>query len=116
VVHRFLVMAAVGCSLLVLASFGLFARDQLAGASKNQQTALAAGVSPSAVTMPARKVHRAAQPRRFIDGAARVLTSPFRSIVQSSSEWVLNGFPTILALLVYGFGLGYLARYSRGLS
>jgi hypothetical protein len=45
-----------------------------------------------------------------------VLTSPFRSIVQSDSQWVLHGVPTIFALLVYGVGLGYLARFSRGTS
>jgi hypothetical protein len=36
--------------------------------------------------------------------------------VQSDSEWVLHGVPTIVALLVYGVGIGYVARYSRGLS
>lgn len=106
-------MAAVGCSLLALVSFGLFARDQLAGASKHQQNELVATVPAATARV---KVHRTAQPRRFIDGAAKVLTSPFSSIVQSDSQWALHAVPTALALLVYGFGLGYLARYSRGRS
>jgi hypothetical protein len=55
------------------------------------------------------------QPRLFIDNAASALTSPFRSLVQSDSQWVERGLPTILALLVYGVGIGYLARFSRGL-
>jgi hypothetical protein len=58
----------------------------------------------------------ARRPREFIDQAASALTSPFHSIVQSDSQWVLHGIPTVLALLVYGVALGYLARYSRGMS
>ena len=112
-VHRVLVLAALGCSALLLASFALFARDQLAGASKHQQNELVAGSAPSTPTSPQ---HKVGQPRRFIDGAASTLTSPFKSIVQTDSQWVLHGLPTVLALLLYGVGLGFLARYSRGWS
>jgi hypothetical protein len=98
-IHRGLVLIAIGCSVLVAASFALFARDQLAGASKHQQNQLAAGPTTApyvpGVVPPA--THHA-QPRRFID-----------------SGWVTHGLPTFFALLVYGVGLGYLARYSRGL-
>ncbi len=113
-IHRFLVLAAVGCSVLVVASFALFARDQLAGASAHQQRELASGttISPGGLAPP----HQVAQPRRFIDSAAKTLDSPFASIVQSDSPWVIHGVPTVFALLVYGVGLGYLARYSSGLS
>ncbi len=114
VIHRVLVLTAVACCALVSASFVLFARDQIAGASKHQQNEIAA--SATTTTAPVPVTHSQAQPRRFIDGAWRVLTSPFRSIVQSDSQWVLHGIPTIFALLVYGVGLGYLARYSRGMS
>jgi len=118
VIHRILVLVAIGCCGLVLASFALFARDQLAGASKHQQSALV--VTRPSVTQvappppPRHRVKR--QPRRFIDNAADTLTSPFHSIVQSDNQWVLRGAPTVFALLVYGVGLGYLARYTRGLS
>jgi hypothetical protein len=115
VVHRILVPIAIACSALVLISFALFARDQLAGASKHQQTELAAGTPVTPGTVPV-VPHRAGQPRRFIDGAAKALESPFVSIVQSGSPWSLHAVPAMLALLLYGVGLGYLARYSRGLS
>jgi hypothetical protein len=36
--------------------------------------------------------------------------------VNSRSQWVLHIVPMLLALLVYGVGLGYLARYSSGLA
>jgi hypothetical protein len=55
-------------------------------------------------------IHRALAVRR--EG----LDLAIDSIVQSGSPWVLHGVPTIFALLVYGVGLGYLARFSRGLS
>jgi len=111
VIHRVLVLTALGCSMLVLASFALFANDQVAGASKHQQNELVAGASLSSP-----KPHPVGQPRRFVDGAAHTLTSPFQSIVQSDSQWVVHGISTLFALLAYGFGLGYLARFSRGLS
>jgi hypothetical protein len=114
VVHRALVLVAFICCALVALSFAMFARDQLAGASKHQQTEIASGVAPNPGAVPV--VNHHGQPRRFIDGAASKLTSPFRSIVQSDSAWVLHGLPTIFALLAYGVGLGYLARFSSGLS
>jgi hypothetical protein len=114
VINRTLKLAAFACCSLVLASFGLFALDQLAGASKHQQTELASGTP--ATPPPVTAHHGRDQPRRFIDGAARTLTSPFSSIVQSGSQWVQHMVPTIFALLVYGLGLGFLARFSRGLS
>jgi hypothetical protein len=110
VLHRALVLAAFVCCGLVLVSFTLFARDQLAGASAHQQNSL---VSGSAKAPPAQ--HRG-QPRRFIDGAAHDLISPFSAIVGSNNDWVTRGVPSIFALLVYGVGLGYLARFSSGMS
>jgi hypothetical protein len=114
VIHRAIVSVALVCCGLVLASFVMFARDQIAGASKQQANA----VSASAATQPvaAGKRKQAAQPGRFIKAAASKLTSPFNSIIHSNSAWVERGVPTVLALLLYGFGLGYLARYSRGFS
>jgi len=112
VVHRWLVLISFVCCGFVLASFGMFARDQLAGASANQQNAIATNVPTKPAEGPTGTHH--GQPRRFIDSAAKSLISPFSSIVQSSDQWVNHGIPTFFGLLVYGFGLGFLARYSRG--
>jgi hypothetical protein len=110
VISRILRLASLVCCGLVVTSFAMFARDQMAGASEHQQTELVAGantsVSPTAIT------HRHSQPRRFIDNAAKTLTSPFSAVVKSSNPWVDHGLPTILALVAYGVGLGYLARYA----
>ena len=114
VIYRSLRLGAFVCCSLVVASFALFAVDQMAGASKHQQNELAARL-PTAATV-VRTVHHQTGPRQFIDSAAHALTAPFRSIVQSGSAWAQRGFQTICALLVYGLGLGYLARFSRGLA
>jgi hypothetical protein len=95
-------------------SFTMFARDQMAGASVHQQTELTAGTNEAST--PAAPSKPEGQPGRFINRAAKTLTSPFDAIVRSSNAWVQHGLPAIVALLVYGLGLGYLARYSSGLS
>jgi hypothetical protein len=112
VLRRALVLTSLVCCALLLASFALFAHDQAAGASAHQQNELASApaVAPSA---PAAS-RPPGQPRRFIEGAASNLTAPFRSIVKSSSPWVDHGLPTLFGLIVYGVGLGFLARFSSG--
>lgn len=112
VINRLLTYASFVCCALVIASFGMFARDQMAGASAHQQSELAAGVPATAGSSAPVDVHHH-QPRVFIDAAASDLTSPFRAILHSNSEWVLHIFPAVCALLVYGLGLGFLARVAR---
>lgn len=112
-IHRALVLVALVCSGLVFASFVLFALHQIGGAAKVQANAVTSSGTRQAAAPNAKPQ---GQPGRFIDNAASKLTSPFESIVESGSAWVQHGVPTILALLVYGVGLGFLARYSRGLA
>jgi len=108
VISRLLRFVSLVCCALVVMSFAMFARDQMAGASEHQQTELVAGANAS--TAPTAITHRHSQPRRFIDAAAKTLTSPFAAVVKSSNPWVDHGLPALLALLAYGVGLGYLAR------
>jgi hypothetical protein len=110
VIPRFFRWTAFACCALVVLSFALFARDQMAGASAHQQTELVAGSNTTPATQAPAKPR--AQPRRFIDGAAKVLKTPFDAIVQSSNLWVKEGLPTVFALIAYGLGLGYLARFT----
>jgi hypothetical protein len=105
-------LTALVTAMLVLASFGLFARDQFSGASKNQQQRIVDGAPH--VPGLARRSTRHKQPRRFIDGAAHKLESPFASVVDSPDSWVKHGVPAFLGLLVYGAGLGFVARYAHG--
>ena len=110
VITRILRLASLVCCALVVMSFAMFARDQMAGASEHQETELVAGANTTAA--PAAITHKHSQPRRFIDGAAKTLMSPFAAVVKSSNPWVDHGLPALFALLAYGVGLGYLARFA----
>ena len=109
VIHRVLVLASVVCCGFVFASFVLFADAQIAGASRHQQNELVSAVPVQGAASPKAK----GEPRRFIDGAAGALTSPFSSLVPSNNPWVRHGVPTVLAMLIYGLGLGMAARYAQ---
>ena len=39
-----------------------------------------------------------------------VLLAPFAGLIDSDNGWVNHGVPSLLALLVYGLGLGTLAN------
>jgi hypothetical protein len=108
VFHRPLAFISFACCALVVASFGFFATDQLAGASRHQQNELL----PSGRTVSApRGAH--AEPRAFIDSAAAKLTRPYEGFTSSRSAWLERGLPTVIALIVYGFGIGAIVRYLR---
>jgi hypothetical protein len=103
----------VACAI-VIASFTLFAVNQTGRASTHQQQLLSGEVSSEAgAQAPARKSHESSV-RRTIDEASEWLTSPFDGLTSgSNSEWANHGIDLALALAVYGFGLGFLARTLR---
>jgi glutamate-1-semialdehyde aminotransferase len=101
--------------LIVIASFVVFAVDQTGSASTQQQNEL--NGTPVAATAPtstgALPPHESAV-HRTLDEAAAKLTSPFSAITAGSpSQWAVRGVSTVMALLVYGLGFGYLARVIR---
>jgi hypothetical protein len=119
VLERALRLVAVVCSLLVAAGWVWFAIDETNAASKQTQAEIAGlraarQADPSPDQELARekvngKVHEA------VDDANDVLLKPFASIAAgSSSKWVRRTVPAVLALIVYGFGLGLLARVAIG--
>ncbi|MGH2854535.1 MAG: hypothetical protein ACRDLF_10155 [Solirubrobacteraceae bacterium] len=94
--------------LIVIASFVIFAVGQTSSASTRQQEEL--NGTSTAATRPSHKsaAHKA------IEEAAGKLTSPFSGITAgANSQWMVRGVGTLMALLVYGAGLGYLARVLR---
>jgi hypothetical protein len=112
-------LVAVVASAIVLVSFGLFAIDETRNAS-NESVAAIAGMEATSTADPSANQERAREKahnkvHETIDDADDVLVKPFASIADgSSSSWVRRGVPTFLALLVYGFGLSFLARFTRG--
>ena len=97
--------------MIVVASFAVFAVDQTKAASGHQQEQLNEGKGPPVEgSATGSKAHESSI-HEAIDETASTLTSPFSGLVSgSSSEWAIRSGKLLLALLVYGFGLGYLAR------
>jgi hypothetical protein len=115
VIERTLRISAIVLSLIVAAGFCMFALDEFNRASSAQRNELAGyeQVAPTPVGEHQRE-QRHSVAREYVDDANDILLKPFAGIVNSGSRWVQRGVPTLLGLLVYGFLLGYLARFSRG--
>jgi hypothetical protein len=116
----FIRLLAIVISVIVLLGFGLFAVDEMDKGSKAQQQAIAEGlgsadasdstpVAPTPQEEHAREAQNSAA-REVIDDANDVLLAPFGDVVDSKSNWVNHGVPALLALLLYGVGLGFLAN------
>jgi hypothetical protein len=112
-------LAAIVMSGFVLIGFAFFAVDELDRGSKTQQQALANELDPSApesipiAPTPADEAAREAANsgvREVVDDVNDVLVGPFASLVDSDDVWVARGVPTLLALLLYGLVLGFLAN------
>ncbi len=113
---RLLRVASFVICAIVIVSFAIFAFNQTKSASQSQQEAVLGAPSTTAsasrAAVPA--AHHESAVRKAIDEASSELTSPFSAITSgSSSEWAIRGAKLLLTLLVYGFGLGYLARVLR---
>jgi hypothetical protein len=111
-------VSVVACAIVLL-SFALFAIDETRDASDQSARAIA-GLEATRASDPSASQERArerahSRTREAVDDADDVLVAPFAPIVSSSeSSWARRGIPTLLALVVYGFGLSFLARYARG--
>jgi len=115
VIERTLRTIAIVLSLVVAAGFCMFALDEFKRASGKQRDQLAGfeQTDPTPVG-ERRREQRHSVAREYIDDANDVLLKPFAGVVQSGSRWVQRGVPTVIGLLLYGFGLGYLARFAKG--
>ncbi len=92
--------------LIVIAWFVVFAVDQTGSASARQQSE----VNGRPATAP---THESSLHRK-LDDVAETLTSPFAGVVSGSqSQWTIHAVETVLALLVYGLGIGFLVRFVR---
>jgi hypothetical protein len=104
---------AIAVSAIVALGFVMFAVDEADKGSQTQQQKLEAelgsGPAPNADVEAARERHHGAF-REAVDDANDVLLAPFADVIDSDSAWVNHGIPALLALLVYGVGLGFLAN------
>jgi hypothetical protein len=107
---RLIRLASVAICLIVAVSFGIFAFDEARNASMRQREELVG--EPRAQL--AATTTRQSWLHRDIDRVSSAVTSPFSGVAgETSSEWAVRGVKVLLAFLVYGFGLGYLARTLR---
>jgi hypothetical protein len=110
-------LASIAICLIAIASFATFALDQTSSASKHQQAEVNAAApqdQATATTGTSPSVHKSAI-HEAIDKAFSTLSSPFSGITSgSNSRWTIQIVDTLLVLLVYGFGLGFLARLLPG--
>ena len=113
--HALRLLSLALCAIVVL-SFGLFAGDQAGIGSRDARAGegdptLVATTAPAQASSAGRARRRGRRSTTPPDPA--VARSPGRSR-RGSGAWATRIVPTVLALLVYGFGLGYLARYTKG--
>jgi hypothetical protein len=110
-------LASFVLCLIVVARFTLFVIDQTSSASAHQQalvnndtTTQATPANGSASSKDSGK----GTARKTLDETSEAVTSPFSFATEStSSQWLAHGIDLVLTLLVYGFGLAFLARMIR---
>jgi hypothetical protein len=101
-------LASIVICLIVIASFAIFVVNQTSSASTHQQEEVSGRVATQKAPTHESTAHKT------IDEASNELTSPFSGISSGwSSQWAIRGANLLLALIVYGFGLGFLARAVR---
>jgi hypothetical protein len=124
-ISRLVMWVSTIASIVLVASFGLFAIDQARNGSKQQVAKLGAKLEPTNASTnvnqadPTPKTERARERahgsvREAIDDVDDVLVSPFAGVIDSKSIWVQRGVPTLIAFLLFGVGLRILAAYLPG--
>src|SRR5512132_3311773 len=109
--------AAIAISSVIALGFVLFAVNEADKGSQTQQDKLEQElghapndlIAPNAHDEAFREAHQG-KVHEAVDDVNDVLLRPFVDLVDSDSAWVNHGIPTLLALLIYGFGLGMLAN------
>jgi hypothetical protein len=122
-------LASLACSLVLIASFAMFVSDEARSGSKQTVDQIAAatgagGRQPVAGKQanidepsPPRQIEKLRERRHgtvreLVDDGNDVLVAPFKGVVTSNSIWVQRGATGLIALLVFGLGLGFVARYA----
>lgn len=117
---RLAVLASRVVCLIVIAWFVVFAVDRTGVAATHQVNELYSGAPQRPAAQVAResearaRAQREGTAKRTLDQAAEAITSPFSALTSStSSAWLAHGMDTLLALLVYGLGVSFVARLAR---
>jgi hypothetical protein len=114
---RILRLASTVICLIALASFVTFAVDQAGKGSSHQQAEVNEAAPAGTVTTDTNTSGESKKSglHEAIDKAFSTLSSPFSGITSgSTSQWTIQIVDTLLVLLVYGFGLSFIARLLPG--
>jgi hypothetical protein len=101
------VASLVAC-LIVVMSFLIFATHQADGATGNQVASL--GNNSLQI---ANAKDKPSSLRKTITDASNTLTSPFNGILNSQNPWPAHIIQLLIALALYGFGIGFAVRWVR---
>jgi hypothetical protein len=112
-------LTAITCSVLIGLGWLLFAVGETKSASaqsteivNGDELATRVDLDPDQERL---REQAHSKPHEFIDDANDILLAPFTSFTNDSkNKWIRRTVPALLALLVFGFGLGYIARFASG--
>lgn len=118
-------LVALACSAVVVMSFVAFVADEAGHSSKATVASIARADStesavakadlnvaaPTAATERQREKQHSAL-REKLDDGNDILVAPFASAVGSDSIWAQRIVSGLLALLVFGVGIGFAGRYA----
>jgi hypothetical protein len=110
-------LISVVCTLVLLLSFAMFASDQARSGSTHTVAQIASGDGTETTVAAPQPSKKHGEFRRAVDSADSKLVSPFNGVVAGSSGWSRHIVLAVLGFLVFGVGLGFVARYAstRGL-
>lgn len=107
---RVIRLASIVVSAIAILYFVAFAVDQTSSASSRQQAQVSAG-EPAGSPSKSAPAKRESGLHEGIDKAFAKLASPFSGVISSASgAWAVHIVDTLLVLVIYGFGLAFLAR------
>lgn len=108
---KLLRLASLASCLIAVAWFVTFAVHQSSTAAAHQASEIYA--TPPSQTQPASQGQESGL-KKMVNSAFKTLSSPFSGVLSgASSQWEIHIVETLIALLIYGLGLGFLARMLR---
>jgi predicted PurR-regulated permease PerM len=110
---RVLRLASAVICLIAVAWFLTFAVNQTGSASNHQTTEINATPESEALKTRTSETKNEGTVHKKLNEVFSTLSSPFSGVTSGSSEWTIHIVDTLLVLLVYGFGLAFVARFLR---
>lgn len=110
---RLLRLASIVICLIAVAWFLVFAVNQTGDASNHQTVEIKAAPGSEALKTSTSETKNEGSAHKKLNEVFSKLASPFSGLTSGSSEWTIHIVDTLLVLLVYGFGLAFIARLLR---